>query len=420
MKAKRAACDRCHTMKMQCKTDSSGKICRRCRNAGVECRYSEPGRPGRPTIKSNNTTKQGGVATAVVTTVESDVKLTEAFMGTIPTPSPPHVDEQQLHQRQRRRQQQHSWIQNSSSPSYSPTDEAIYLASEQNSDCSPQEGLLPSPFPASPYQHPNVVEGDWLWDISQAELCPQSLTLADIRNDRCDLTGLAGLAMDHSPTPVSLNLEDALQGDGNCLEHVAHFQLKIARKMNSLSPLSPAHLEQEAAHVLQCSAEFLNLVTSLINAEKRWKSSQQSSTINTAVFLQLTSICIRLTEMHYWLYSSIYCYLCTNTPPVAVRDEGDKILTKLLSFSVAGVDLTPSCPHFRLQMLLHTGVHYLDRIQKSRESLKSFTLDGASEQLPGLALQMHMLITEDQRSNIGNVYTVINKLKQRFDVDIIL
>ncbi len=58
MNAKRSACDRCHKIKMQCKTDGSGPHCTRCRNARVHCNYSEPGKPGRPVTKAGTVTDQ--------------------------------------------------------------------------------------------------------------------------------------------------------------------------------------------------------------------------------------------------------------------------------------------------------------------------------------------------------------------------
>ncbi|ROT37739.1 hypothetical protein SODALDRAFT_361472 [Sodiomyces alkalinus F11] len=48
MNAKRLACDRCHAMKMQCKTDGSGDSgdsgqgCARCRKVKAPCNDSEP------------------------------------------------------------------------------------------------------------------------------------------------------------------------------------------------------------------------------------------------------------------------------------------------------------------------------------------------------------------------------------------
>ena len=42
-------------------------------------------------------------------------------------------------------------------------------------------------------------------------------------------------------------------------------------------------------------------------------------------------------------------------------------------------------PHFRLRMLLRTGVHYLSRIQKNTDMLTVLVFDGTSEGFPGLS-----------------------------------
>ena len=153
---------------------------------------------------------------------------------------------------------------------------------------------------------------------------------------------------------------------------------------------------------------------------------QRTSPINTAIFLQLTSVSTRLTEMHYWLYSSIRdCLLHEDknsedilagrdhsTVPLHGGGGGGEISSSAnpgLLFSIAGVELAPSL-RFRLQMLLHTGLHYLNRIQTSWGGLEAVAVDSSS----GMPLQTHMLIMEDRRSRMADIHVVLDKLKASF------
>jgi hypothetical protein len=184
--------------------------------------------------------------------------------------------------------------------------------------------------------------------------------------------------------------------------------------------LDPTKLEQEAAHVLESSSEFLELLQGLARVTHGFRGSQQPQTISTAVCLQLTSISMRMTEMHHWLYSSIHHCLQQGDSEMmeenGTGDDGSKPPAEPLLFSIAGVKLSPP-PQFRLQMLLHTGVHYLHRIQKKLEVLG---FDGAPEGSPALPLQTHMLIIEDQRSRMAMIQLVFDKLKEDFGINIIL
>lgn len=188
--------------------------------------------------------------------------------------------------------------------------------------------------------------------------------------------------------------------------------------MSPATHLGLAQLEQEAAHVLQSSSEFLELIRMLTSVAHDPKGSNQSSPIDTAGFLQLASMTIRLTEMHHWLYSSIYRCLQRGDIDTMMGQEhtihdGDQSPARLPPLSIAGVELTPS-PHFRLQMLLHTGVHYLDRIQRAQGGLKALASDGTTGISPNMALQIHMLITEDQKGPMANTRLLLSELQWKF------
>ena len=67
MSSKRAACDRCHKMKMQCKADECSGECVRYRTAKVHCNYSKPRKPGRPSTSAGSVLVQGVSANAELT-----------------------------------------------------------------------------------------------------------------------------------------------------------------------------------------------------------------------------------------------------------------------------------------------------------------------------------------------------------------
>ncbi len=133
---------------------------------------------------------------------------------------------------------------------------------------------------------------------------------------------------------------------------------------------------------------------------------------------------MRLTEMHYWLYSTISRCLEQEDADVMEKDitaSGDnKFTAKPLLFCIAGVELAPS-PHFRLQMLLLVGVHYLGRMQKGLGGLEAHAFDGtSSEGPPDLALQTHMLTIEYQKGCMAKIRLVLYKLKDAFGMHFIL
>lgn len=95
------------------------------------------------------------------------------------------------------------------------------------------------------------------------------------------------------PNPLSATSKTKTTGSVNrdYTEHLAYFQVKIAGKMSCMAHLGPAQLQQEAAHVRESSSGFLELIQMLASVAHKCKGSQQqSSPINTAVFLQLTSM----------------------------------------------------------------------------------------------------------------------------------
>jgi hypothetical protein len=404
-------------MKMQCQTDGYGQPCNRCRTAKVHCKYSEPGKPGRPPAKAGNVTIQRSAADAEPT-------------GGVISPSNYTIADDD------------TWRQNAL-PEYAAPKGTEYFTEEQMAPWE-QHGFM-NGFSDTAYLQLDHMDSlgplSWSLNITEAEVCPSS-TPNDDQPIHQGIPGEIGVATDPKPySPIS-KANTIRSVDQDYVQRLAHFQVKIARMIDCEVPLGPAKLEQEAAHVLESSSEFLELIQVLASvaepqnpshlpntswfsydcAERhRCRGSQESSPFNTAVSLQLTSISMRLVEMHHWLYSSIY--RCLQKDPDAMKQgtagNGDKSPAQPLLFSIAGVGLTPS-PHFRLQMLLHTGVHYLGRIQKTLSGLEALRFDATSGGSPGLPLQTRMLMSEDQKGRMAKIRSILAKLKEDFGIYIIL
>lgn len=55
----RLACNRCHQQKLRChRSPIPGHPCARCENAGVECKFEPPLRPGRPSTRRKSRGKE--------------------------------------------------------------------------------------------------------------------------------------------------------------------------------------------------------------------------------------------------------------------------------------------------------------------------------------------------------------------------
>lgn len=368
----RSACDRCHAMKMQCRTDGLGKHCDRCRNANVLCNYSECGKPGRPVAKSGNVTNQTSAA--------------------LPTPS-------------RSTSEEDAWSSGTFNEYGGAVEGSICLGMDYPDALKSKDGSLTA-FSSSqyPYLHLDMAGAfgspDW---ASEVAMSPIQMASEDQR-----------VLRDPNPLIATPTVGTLLPTDRNWMEHLAYFQLKIARPMKSVVCLEPAQLEKEAAYVLQSSLEFLELVQMLETVAHQCKGSHNPSPISTVVSLQLSSMSMRLTEIHHWLYSSIYNSFQRRDADLTAHDNATGDGEECLLFSTAGVELIPS--NFRLQMLLQPAVHYLNRIQESRICLGALVVDDTSQgqESPGLVLHMDKLINEDQKTCTSKIQAVLDNLKNRF------
>lgn len=266
-----------------------------------------------------------------------------------------------------------------------------------------------------------------LWSLNSAE---SEVSISSMSSDHQSM---------HQGVPVEIGVATSTISKGNKVHFVeqdyisrlAHFQVTITCMIDLGVHLGPAKLEQEAAHVLESSSKFLELIQVLGNVGELPNSSHlpdssrfpndsterdrsrgpqdSSSSFTTAVFLQLISISMRLIEMHNWLYSSIH--RCLQQDPDTMNQEtaGEPPAQPLL-FAIAGVRLTPTA-HFRLQLLLHTGVYYLGRIQKMLGEMEA-----SSEVSPELPLQTRMLIGGEQKSRMAKILLVLARLKEEFGI----
>ncbi|RYP90653.1 hypothetical protein DL770_003191 [Monosporascus sp. CRB-9-2] len=401
---------------MQCKTDGCGQQCNRCRTAKVHCNYSEPGKPGRPPAKAGN---------VMIRSSAADKEPT----GGVISPSNHTVAGAD------------TWSQDTL-PEYGTPKGSEYFTEEQMAPWS-QHGFVNGFSDTACLQPDTDSLGPlpWFLNITEAEVCPSS-TPSDNQPIHQGIPGEMGVAANPKPHSPNFKANVIRSVDQDYMQHLAHFQVTIARMMDCEVHLGPARLEQEAAHVLESSSKFLELIQVLASVAEpqnsshlpniswfpydcpqrhRCRGSQESSPFNTAVFLQLTSISMRLIEMHHWLYSSIY--RCLQQDPDTMKQDtagnGDKSPAQPLLFSIAGVRLTPS-PHFRLQMLLHTAVHYLGSFQKTLNELEALRFGAASEGSRGLPLPTRMLISEDQKGRMAKIRSVLAKLKEDFGIYTIL
>lgn len=259
---------------------------------------------------------------------------------------------------------------------------------------------------------------------------------SELRPLRQEITSVLGGAKDPQPQSPMFEATATRLVDQDYMQQLAHFQVTIARMIDCGGHSDPATLEQEAAHVLESSAKFLELIHAFADVAEppfpphlpntSWmsydcaenhhtgKGPKESSSLNTAVFLQLTSISMRLIELHHWIYSSIYrCF--QRDPDTVNTDTAGNCERPPLLFAIAGVRLTPT-PFFRLQMLVHAGVYHLGRIQKTLSELEAFRFERTLEESPSLPAQTGMLINEDRVLRMAKIRSVLAKLEEEFGI----
>ncbi|KAI1842499.1 hypothetical protein JX266_011253 [Neoarthrinium moseri] len=384
---------------MQCRAAIPGQHCARCQNAQVHCNYSEPGRPGRPVTKEGNGTGDTGTANAKV------------VRAVIPPPNWNAVDEV-------------TWLQNTF-----PT----YIADEGSSfeyTMGDQSG------PSTPHGFLNGSAGGLCLQLDQMEfvspldwsLCTSETGVfgpkmsGDILH--IDQSGLDDIDLTANPDPTrpsSTSDTNALRSASrDFIERLAYLQVDITRRLSFGSYTGLSKLGKEAAHVLESSSKLLELIQQVMEAPAH-TPPQQSVPFDRAVFLQLTSMSMGLTDMHIWLYTSIHRYVQQQDVEVIrqTNKAGEAANThpNHLLFSIAGVTLEPS-PYFWLRIVLETGIHFLGRVQESLDALEIFAFDVESGGSPTCAVQTHMLIVEDRRDRMARIQLVLDKLNEKFGMSV--
>ncbi|KAK0716603.1 hypothetical protein B0T21DRAFT_415318 [Apiosordaria backusii] len=433
---KRAACDRCHGLKMRCvvdQTDGSGqRRCRRCHGARVACNYSVPGRSGRPP------TKPGG---QILTTQGTGTGTNNTRPGLVSTPS-----------------SLFSSIQ--VAPSLASTVDTQVYAFAQKTPVSPRsnswtdtvallqpESYATSPWDSLPHQDDwmggqSLVEHRYLDHGNQAQpnMHPTrpipAVAGMDSSPQTQASTGTLELSPDDRPRQASTSTSsiasppEARYDGQQYLQRLSEFNVRLSHPVgltpdgSASSRVSPGQLEHAATHVLSSSTAFLELIG--------YPSSGMppSPTPDMAARLQLLVSYMRLTELHYGLYAAVYGYL-KHTPPNAGERPPD------LGLSLSGVALCPS-PRFQMQILLQTATHYLCLIQEALGlpaplQLKAFRQPGsahgtASEKTnllgqPGsaeTAMLVHTLMMHDQESRLKGMMDMLERLKTEFGIVVML
>lgn len=411
---------------MLCKADGHSRQCKRCQTAKAHCNYSEPRKPGRPSTNAGNVVIQG---------VSANVEPTESSEEASLPPEASSVDDE-------------TWMQDMFHDN--GISQGIRQFSEVDIGSWSVNGLFNGYSDASYLQldQPESVAAKSL-PLHIIHLPLSSPTTGDVSMNE-NTQSKYGTASDLQPPSPDSGQNSKGYVDQDYVKQLADFQVGLADSFDFETHVSPAKLGQAAAYVLESSATFLKLIQvpaaatgpqivsciqtclpplqeAAIGEPKHDRSSRNKRNESqshspfawdTSILLQLISLSMRMAELHYWLYTSIYRYL-QQDPNMLKEDTaggcGRKSAALPLSFSIAGVELAPH-PHFQLHILLQTGTHYLSRIQKTLSELEGLGSDGTSLRLPSVALPMRMLISEDQETRMAKIWLVLAKLKDEFGI----
>ncbi|KAK4180910.1 hypothetical protein QBC36DRAFT_318991 [Triangularia setosa] len=422
---KRAACDRCHALKMRCvvdQTDGFGgqRRCRRCHGARVACNYSVPGRSGRPPTKpggqllTTNTTRPGLVSTP--SSLFSSIQLAPSLAST------------------------------TDARGFSFAQKTTPISPRSNSWTDTVALLQQEPYATSPWDS-LAHQDDWMGGQSLAEsryldnynpsqpnmhpTCPMPAVAGPNSSPQTQAsTGTLDLSPDDRPRRESASASSAASPpepryDGQqYLQRLSEFNVRLSHPVgftpdgSASSPVSPDQLEHAATHILSSSTAFLELISYP-------SSTNTPTTPDMAARLQLLVSYMRLTELHCGLYAAVYGYLKHATP-----NSGEK--PPDFGFGLAGVSLSPS-PRFQLQVLLQTAAHYLCSIQEALGlpaplQLKGLRQPGSGDSVtektnllgpPGsaeTAMLVHTLMMHDQERRLQGMVDMLERLKSEFGI----
>ncbi|KAI1840570.1 hypothetical protein JX266_013234 [Neoarthrinium moseri] len=201
---------------------------------------------------------------------------------------------------------------------------------------------------------------------------------------------------------IPANSSTAMQLEGRqwYQQQLLDFDVRLSQAVLIDTTASPSKVEQAAVYVLENSSTFLDLVKYLQagsennagrthevaggQGDRRENSTPIANTKDlhencedgdvgtpaqlddkvcsfipdTATLLQLIVFSMRLTNLHFDLYSGVLRYLRLHVNTTDARPATKTHNLPPLSLSIAGVNLTTH-PRFQLQLLLQTGAHYL-------------------------------------------------------------
>lgn len=359
---RRAACDRCHRLKMRCVSDTPGsqQHCNRCRGAGTPCHYSVPGKPGRP--QSQPARVVAPEATTIPRAKPQSVYPSPSFRS--PCLEGSHFDYGTL-----------SSIEGLPSLSLGATDwTMLSVGGDGQNDLD---------------RSPNIWSGDYSTDYFR--------NITQLKEPGT-ATGKAGIAS-YLPTIGGAPFGDNTQ----YLQQLSEFNTRLCLQ-TKLEPTTATadQIQLASAQILETSSVFLQLVsgadgstdesspndqtTCYITSERTLsvdvqddqaddqdedeemetgsENDRRNFESHTAALLQLLVISMRITELYCSLYSAILDYLRrhdedTNSSVVETASASTSSL-KLHSdsISILGITLTPK-PKFQLQLILQLCAHYL-------------------------------------------------------------
>lgn len=476
---KRAACDRCHKMKMRCSVPMGerSKQCHRCRIADVHCNYSAPRKPGRPPTANKTVGPKEHVWVP-----QSDSVAAQP------------LDEIKVFQ--------DSWKEGILGKQGEGFSEAEVLTSLRTHNTAPSLnwsglGFLEDSTMINSFQQSEKISlpfSSWTSNTDH-DYEVQNYTNESEWQPTTLLTPASRTQLERGPTRYGSSqsqqqVKRATDGTSEFFaeflhsttetrtaryrQHFSDFHLRLTRAINLEDNISWKRLEESAADVFESSEIFLELANfKLPQGHKRplaqfqdldipgpqrcqqpprvrfsgdnlqSKGREDMMNITTSTFvpdteavLHLLAFSMRLSEMYRNLFATVYRYMQQQRRNgLGQRDESinntahnlNSALSSPLSvrLSISGVVFAPQ-PCFQLQLLLQAGAHYLSNIQEVICGLEMSESHGdASESLQILnqgsvseAALIRALTMQHQQKQRDAVREVLTKLRQEFEINV--
>ncbi|KAF2278242.1 uncharacterized protein EI97DRAFT_465586 [Westerdykella ornata] len=345
---KRAACDRCHGLKMRCIREENRAKCNRCLGAGSVCVFSVCKKAGRPARKN-------------------------------------HYGHQHQHRHQPTPIQQSSPPYIQSNPSidislFSTSQDNFSMAiADEYLSASALSGALSDPIPDLPMfglemdeavptgRNPRETHHQWLEDF---------FSVSDFDKQRDPV--IVEPTSHRFPSSTTQNPSSV---GGNAMQQLSELSGKLFAHINagtkeSTTESATTRLEELSARVIENTVDFYNILSN--NSEPAFEASLDHGEVTaTATTLQILTAYIRLTQLHQALYNHIHSLLSPRSPPLfaalpesrdsnssgsspSSSDRGVPVLFP--SLSIGGISLAPY-PRFQLKMIVQICVHHLGEVE---------------------------------------------------------